>query len=216
MYWSSIVFTGKMLNSFNEHESFLLRSNSYKRVPQCCCLSASRQSSSPEMLTVRRLYLVSEYDMSFRGPQVCWLAEEPCTAALLRGHRNRLRLLAVSVLGGALLCLALFPSLNLWPTPQTDVHHSSSSKYLVSSPCVLLRWMELHLAVERLIWPGSADVTYKSAAGCESETHSRRVLLPCDLQANAGKSLFWQGSHLLPSAGQGLTVGCLWAKSQRI
>lgn len=30
MYWNSIVFTGKMLNSFNEHESFLLKSNSYK------------------------------------------------------------------------------------------------------------------------------------------------------------------------------------------
>lgn len=41
MYCNSIVFTGKVLNSFNEHESFRLKSNSYKQGPQYHCPLAS-------------------------------------------------------------------------------------------------------------------------------------------------------------------------------
>lgn len=94
---------------------------------------------------------------------------------------------------------------------QSGVHRVFS----VSSPHVLLRWTS-----SSRLWSahltGSVHLTYKPAAERESETHSRRVRLRCGLPPNAGKSLFWQDSHLLPREGQGLMVGCLWAKLQRI
>lgn len=144
-----------------------------------------------------------------------WQKSERRTAALLSGCRIRLCLSVrpsirpsvagcVRVPGGALLCSAL---LSL-PLRQSDAHRvSSNSKYFVSPVCFLGGWSSA-----RRLWSGSSDIvyfTYKFAAECESETHSRRAQLPCGLQSNAEKSLFWQDSHLLPCEGQGLRVGCL-------
>lgn len=126
MYWNSIVFTGTVLNSFNDMNHLCL-SNSYRRVPWYCSvpLGISCQSSSPEMLTVWWLYLALDYDMSFHGPQACWRAEEHCTAALPEVRRNRLHphpLAAASAPRSALLCLALFPVISGLSLRQSDVH----------------------------------------------------------------------------------------------
>lgn len=180
----------EMLNSFHEHESFLLRSNSYKRVPQCRCPSASlirvqvQNANCTMTLSSSRAWHVIPWSsglLAGRGAPHCCSPE--------RTQKPTLSAASASLEG---LCCVLFSlPLNLWPKPQSDVHRSSSSKHLVSSPLCASP-----MAAELLSWPGSADVTYKPAVGCESETHSRRVRLPCGLQANAGKSLFWQGSHL--------------------
>lgn len=200
----------EMLNSSHEHESFLLRSNSYKRVPQCRCPSASlvraqvQNANCTMTLSSSRAWHVIPWSsglLAGRGAPHCCSPEgtqKPTPSAASASLEGLCVLFSLLLISG--------PSLR-----QSDVHRSSSSKPLVSSPLCASP-----MAAELLSWPGSADVTYKPAAGCESETHSRRVRLPCGLQANAGKTLFWQGSHLLPSEGQGLAVGCPWAKSQRI
>lgn len=206
-----MVFTGKMLNSFNGHESSVL-SNSYRRVLwyRSVLLGISCQSSSWEMLTVRWLYLALDYDMSLHGPQA-WAgrralhccspgsSQKPTPSASTGG--------CVSSLVSSALSCSLPVSLAL-ASDRVVCIVSSHSKYLVSSPRVLLRWIS-----SSRLWSahltGSVDLTYKPAAERESETHSRRVRLRCGLPPNAGKSLFWQDSHLLPREGQGLMVGCL-------
>lgn len=138
-------------------------------------------------------------------------AEEHCTAALPEVRRNRLHLhplAAASAPWSALLCLAFFPY--LWPKPQTE--WCASCLLTANTSCQVPVCFSDGLSSSRL-WSvhltGSVHLTYKSAAECESEIHSRRVRLRCGLPPNAGKSLFWQDSHLLPREGQGSMVGCL-------
>lgn len=208
MYWNSIVFTGKMLNSFNEHESFLLKSNSYKEYHRTAApwhlLSEFRSRNVNCTMTLS----------SFRSWHVI-----PWSSGLLAGRRalrhcsyERTQNLPPSLhwllqrasLEG--LCSAL---LSL-PQPQTEWCASFFQQQIPwSSPRCASPTAELPLAEERFIWPSFVWLTYKSAAEYESETHSRRTRLPCGPQSNAEKSLFWQDSHLLPSEGQGSMVGCL-------
>lgn len=114
----------------------------------------------------------------------------------------------VSSLGSSALSCSL--PRNLWPKPQTE--WCASCLLTANTSCQVPVCFSDGLSSSRL-WSvhltGSVHLTYKSAAECESETHSRRVRLRCGLPPNAGKSLFWQDSHLLPRGGQGLMVGCL-------
>lgn len=77
--------------------------------------------------------------MSFRGPQVCWLAEGHRTAALLRGRRNRLRLLPQRPWRG--LCVLFSLLLISGPSLRVMCIVLLAANPSCPVPCVLLRWL---------------------------------------------------------------------------
>lgn len=191
--WNSSAFTGKMLNSFHEYESFLLKSNSYKQVTEYCCPLASLVKCKTTTLSSL------DYDMSFHT--VLESAGLQKSTVLL--HSWKYVETNVGTLDGSALSRSLLHAIS-------GIVSSNNSSCQVSCASLMdgafFPWLWSCLS-----WLAFVDFTYKSAAECESETRSKRTQPPCDLQSNAGKTLFWQDSHLWPCEGLGSTVGCLEA-----
>lgn len=131
--------------------------------------------------------------------------QKSCTAALLDTGRDQLG--RAGWISTVWRTQALSPSSLARASDRAMCVLSSSTSR--QSPVLLYGSCFPSLAVERSPWHTLVDFIDKSAAECESETHSKRTQPPCGLQSNAEKILFWQDSHLLLCEGQGLVGGCL-------
>lgn len=132
--------------------------------------------------------------------------QKSCTAALPETGRDQLG--RAGWMGGSALSGGLRPSpLHLCRASDSDVR--PVSQHLASVSCASL-WVVLAFSgCGAFTLTYSVDFIYRSAAECESETHSKRTQPLCGLQSNAEKILFWQDSHLLLCEGWGLVGGCL-------